>query len=65
MDDFLKRLENEKADLSERIGKLGDFLNSDKFEAISKTQKHLLQIQFSAMKTYYECLVQRLTDLYS
>lgn len=63
MSDFKSRLITEETQLKEKIGKLHDFTQSDKFENASQFQRSILGIQLEAMRTYYRCLVERLSTL--
>ena len=56
----LARLTEEKIQLVERIGKLKDFINTDKFESIEESHKSLLRVQLSIMKSYNKILVERI-----
>ena len=63
MSDFKTRLIEEESQLKEKIEKLYDFLHSDKTDSIDKFQKTLLLIQLEAMRTYWRCLVERISAL--
>ena len=63
MNNFSERLINEKRDLQEKLSKLNDFLNTQKFNELSQEQKNLLTIQSKAMDTYLHCLESRLANL--
>ncbi len=63
MSDFKTRLENEQAELEEKLNKLDDFLMSGKVKAVNDVQKALLQVQAAAMNTYNQCLKERLERL--
>lgn len=63
MNDFKTRLIAEKDELLERLGKLEDFLGSDKLASIDEVQQDLLPIQAQAMRTYLSCLNARLEKL--
>ena len=60
MADFKERLQEEKAQLEERLNKLDTFLQSEKVKEIDDVQKALLQVQATAMNTYLQCLLERL-----
>ena len=49
---FLTRLKNEAAELYFRKEKLGEFIGSEKFAAISTSQQILLKKQYDAMVEY-------------
>jgi len=63
MKDLKKRLEVEKAELSEKLGKLRAFISSEKFQEIDDVQMTLLNIQIKAMETYSQCLLERMVRL--
>jgi len=63
MADFKERLQEEKAQLEERLNKLDTFLQSEKVKEIDDVQKALLQVQATAMNTYLQCLLERLERL--
>lgn len=60
---FTDRLVNEMEDLGVKIGKLEDFLLSDKSNSVDKVQKELLTIQLFAMRAYYSSIIARLKFL--
>lgn len=49
---FLVRMDNEKAELSERIEKLNNFLSSAKYNELTETEQLNLTLQFNAMAMY-------------
>lgn len=63
MEEFYKRLLEEKEQLTDKIFKLSSFIGIDKFKTLPEIQQALLQVQFQAMKTYETCLVERLKYL--
>lgn len=63
MEDFKKRLQAEKKDLSVRMEKLRDFMGSEGFTKIDPVQMTLLNIQVKAMETYSQCLLERIVRL--
>ena len=63
MSTFKERLENEKAELSEKQEKLRTFIASEKFKEIDNVQMTLLNIQLKAMETYSQCLLERIVRL--
>ena len=63
METFLDRLKNEEKELTERINKLSGFTNSEHFNKVDDVQKALLKVQLAAMRTYQECLNERITRL--
>jgi len=56
----VERLENEFEDLTQKINKLCDFTQSEKFDEISKENKKLLNTQLYVMRTYRNILNERL-----
>jgi hypothetical protein len=60
---FHERLIAEKDNLDEKINKLSGFLNTEPFGQLPIFQQSLLRIQFHAMNTYSQCLLERLGDL--
>lgn len=60
---FMDRLLDERNQLDERVGKLGNFILSDNFEKVSLNQRVLLPEQLSAMKLYHKCLSSRMKDI--
>lgn len=65
MSNFLERLEKEDENLSNKIDRLVEFMNSSKFDDLDPFQQSVLMIQLQAMRTYSECLNQRLLELES
>lgn len=63
MSDFRTRLAEEQAQLEEKLNKLDEFLDSDKFNRVDDVQKALLKVQATAMNTYNQCLKERLERL--
>lgn len=57
------KLWDEDNELFEKIMKLEDFMNSIRITKISKQQANLLEVQFQAMRTYYQVLRARINDL--
>lgn len=60
---FLYRLENERAELAERLDNLTKFLSSA--DVIDKTQYDLLNLQKKHMQDYLTVLDMRLEEIYS
>lgn len=60
MSTFKERLEIEKQELDEKIGKLKSFMESDKFNEVNQLQRSLLQIQAHSMLTYSQILFERI-----
>lgn len=63
MEDFKTRLIEEQSLLEEKLNKLNNFNQSDKFDEIDSRQQSLLIIQAGAMYTYNECLKARIEIL--
>ena len=55
-----ERVRVEKDELREKIGKLRDFLKSEKIKQIDTTQAYLLRIQYETMTAYANILEKRL-----
>lgn len=56
-----ERLEQEYKELSERVDKLGTFLEQDAFNSLSETDRGLLAEQYQVMREYQTILAQRLS----
>lgn len=56
----IERLKIGKEELQEKIIKLEQFIDSDRFEVIDERQKVLLKTQHSSMITYHFILLERL-----
>jgi hypothetical protein len=61
--DFKTRLRDEKQQLDERLGKLGDFLETEAFKGIDPRQQELLRCQYFTMQTYADILERRIEIL--
>lgn len=57
------KVENERAELSEKISKLRMFLDGKNRKLLSTTQDILLNLQLDTMQTYFDILTYRITDL--
>ncbi len=57
---FVTRLEEEAAQLSEKIEKLSLFLTTDTFDTLDAEMQWLMQKQFWIMQMYEEILLNRL-----
>ena len=55
-----ERVRVEYDELRERIGKLKDFLKSEKIKHIDTTQAYLLRMQYDTMTAYANILEKRL-----
>ena len=62
MKDFVKRMITEHSELVERIGKLHDYVYSDKSDNDDKVEFANKCIQLAAMKKYEEALHARLEN---
>lgn len=60
MEAFKVRLINEQFDLSEKIGKLKSFVESENFNKVDGSQQKLLNDQLGVMKRYNDILIERL-----
>lgn len=56
----VSRMEQELAELDERIQKLSDFLDGDVFPHLDPQDRNLMLIQSNAMRNYQSALKQRL-----
>jgi hypothetical protein len=56
----MDELKKEKAEISEKLEKLREFIASDEFTKIDPVQMTLINIQVKAMETYSQCLLERL-----
>lgn len=63
MSTFKERLDEEKAQLNEKLEKLRAFIDSEKFQEIDPVQMTLLNIQIKAMETYSQCLLERIVRI--
>ena len=64
MKTFLERLEEEEKELSEKVGKLSDFIeNNPAYEFVGDVQWVLLDAQLDAMTSYLHILQNRIGDL--
>lgn len=61
--DFVKRLEEEMAELQDKLEKLVKYLDSPMFERLKEKQQILLTMQANSMITYLGILTLRLEDL--
>jgi hypothetical protein len=60
---FKTRLQEEKAQLGERLVKLKTFLDGEKIKELEQPHQALLRVQYAAMCTYWECLESRYSML--
>jgi hypothetical protein len=63
MEPHVVRLLIEQEQLEEKLSKLEAVFQSTLFDSFEENMKSLLLIQFHAMKTYRECLEQRIKIL--
>ncbi|MBP94148.1 MAG: hypothetical protein CMC55_08535 [Flavobacteriaceae bacterium] len=59
MSDFIERLNTEAKELKEKYTKLGDYINSDKFNELTPDEKSLLKLQYRQMLPYLHTLQAR------
>lgn len=62
MEDWKERLVKEQAELKEKLLKLMEFINSEKFYSLSDNNKQLLKNQKIAMELYLQTLNMRLFE---
>lgn len=60
---FKDRLLKERAELEDKVTKLGSFLETENFKKIDEKQQELLEIQHGFMKSYLDILEQRISLL--
>lgn len=60
---FLTRLQRERDDLDDRLGKLVDFIHGDKFETLTHRHRVMLDEQNRLMSELLAVLDERLCDL--
>jgi len=60
MKPFIQRIVDEKTELNERAGKLGDFVKSEKFHSLNSEMQSLMVEQYDVMKRYSVILGKRL-----
>ena len=60
MKPFIQRIVDEKTELNERAGKLGDFVKSEKFHSLNSEMQSLMVEQYNVMKRYSVILGKRL-----
>jgi hypothetical protein len=63
MSDFKSRLLDEAVQLNEKIEKLDNFISSEAVLTIPAVQQSLLNVQLFAMRTYSQCLTERVAAL--
>ena len=56
----ISRMITEKAELSNKLRKLDNFIESDKFSTLNKFQKYLMEEQRMAMSQYLDILTARI-----
>ena len=62
MEDYIVRMIEERDQLNERLRKLFIFRTSEKFYALTRKQKFLLNEQFDAMRRYEDVLTRRIEN---
>ena len=60
-DSFLDRLDIEYEDLADKVYKISEFLQTDKYKELTDWEKTLLNTQLDAMKSYESVLLTRIT----
>lgn len=60
MSNFLERLQIEKAELADKVNKLGNFLSNEKSTTLSEANILLLQEQYNIMVRYLNVLIIRI-----
>lgn len=60
MDPHVERMAVEANELSERMSKLKGFLATDTFNGLKRTDRDLLQAQYSIMASYHQVLSIRI-----
>ena len=60
MQDYQKRVIEEKAELDKKISKLGNFFDSEIFSGLRNHEKTLMHIQYASMLTYSATLEKRM-----
>lgn len=63
MTPFHKGLIQEKEELDDRTAKLEDYLNTIHFKLLKDPGQDLVKTQIHTMKTYSQCLVERIVNL--
>lgn len=63
MSTFIERLQAEKAELDERVTKLGAFGDTAEFKALPSVMQELLSTQLVGMLIYQDALDQRIAIL--
>ena len=63
MNTWIGRLVDEEKQLEERISKLRKFIASDNFVNLEETDKTLLTLQHSVMRTYHQIIQKRLARI--
>ena len=63
METLIERLNQEVAELNEKVHKLHEFIRSEQWYSVGSAQKGLLLFQLRVMGTYYEILNQRIVEI--
>lgn len=61
--EYLVKIENEHAELHNKLNKLKRFIDEGEIRNLNDTQQYLLFVQKHAMETYLECLKYRIDDI--
>jgi len=59
MEPYQERVMKEKKELGEKLFRLDDFIRSEAFDHISRSEQYLLILQYHAMAAYSRILNQR------
>jgi hypothetical protein len=65
METLIEKLNQEVAELNEKVHKLQKFISSEQWDFVSSAQKGLLLFQLRVMGTYFEILNQRIVEINS
>ncbi|MGL4752521.1 MAG: crAss001_48 related protein [Aeromonadaceae bacterium] len=61
MQDWQKRVIEERGELSDKLDKLGRYIDSDNFKSVDARNRHLLETQWKAMSDYLVILDKRIS----
>lgn len=64
LEDYQKRVVDEKSELSEKLIKLSEFIQSENFEKLSDTDKSDLKSQYLFMSLYFDKLSERINRFF-
>lgn len=60
MQDWQKRVIEERSELSDKLDRLGNYIDSDSFNSVDARNRHLLEAQWEAMSNYLVILDKRI-----